>query len=58
VKPPKVEKVPENTEEDTQSFGKVLKVDKSPGIINRNLFQGFSFINYGTKRGKNCQPTA
>lgn len=54
VKPPEVENVPENTEEDTHSFGKVLKVEKSPDI-NRNLFQGFSFINYQAKPTTNLQ---
>jgi len=51
VEPPEKEKVAENPEEDTQSFSNVLKVDNSPDINNLNLFQGFSFINYGAKRG-------
>ena len=55
VKPPEVEKVPENTEVNTQSFDKVLKADKSPGIINQNLFRGFSFINYGAKPANSIQ---
>jgi serine/threonine protein kinase len=48
VEPPEEEKFAGNTEE---GFSKVLKIDNSPGIINLNLFQGFSFINYGAKRG-------
>ena len=55
VKPPEVKKIPENTEEDTHSFGKVLKVEKSPDTINRNLFQGVSFINYRAKPTNNKQ---
>jgi serine/threonine protein kinase len=55
VKPPELENVPENTEEDTHSFGKVLKVEKSPDIINRKLFRGFSFINYRAKPTINLQ---
>ena len=51
VEPPEKKKVAENPEEDTQSFSNVLKVDNSPDINNLNLFQGFSFINYGAKRG-------
>jgi novel protein kinase C epsilon type len=35
-------------EEDNQSFSKVLKDDNTP-CINENLFQGFSFNNYGVK---------
>jgi novel protein kinase C epsilon type len=52
VKTPEKEKVAKKeTREYNQSFSKVLKVGNSSGIINLNLFQGFSFINYGAKRG-------
>jgi hypothetical protein len=50
VKPPEKEKVVENPEEDNKRFSKVLKVDSTPSI-NQNLFHGFTFINYGVKRG-------
>ena len=50
VKPPKKEKFAKNPEQDNQRFSKVLKVDSSPRI-NQNLFEGFSFINYGVERG-------
>jgi len=49
VKPSEKEKVPKKPEEDTQSFSKVLNVDNTPGTINRNSFQGVSFLNYGVK---------
>jgi len=50
VKPPEKEKVVKTPEEDNKGFNKVLKVDKTPGTINQNVFQGFSFINYGVRR--------
>jgi len=50
VEPPEKKKVAENPEEDTQSFSSVLNVDNSPDINNLQLFQGFSFINYGAKQ--------
>ena len=49
VKPPEKEKDARKPEEDTRSFSKVLEDDDTPGTINRNLFQGFSFINYRVK---------
>ena len=58
VEPPEEVKFAVNTEEDTQGFNKVLEVGNLSGSINLNLFQAFSFINYGAKRGLNCQPTA
>ena len=51
------EKRVEPPEDDTKGFSKVLKVGSSSSIINPNLFQGFSFINYGAKREWICQPT-
>jgi hypothetical protein len=48
VKPPEVEKVPENTEEDIQ-FWKGAEGRKITRHYQPNLFQGFSFINYRTK---------
>ena len=51
MKPPEKEKVARKPEEDTQSFSNVLEVDNTPGVMNRNLFQGFSFINHRVKRG-------
>jgi len=50
VKPPEKEKVAKKPKEDNKRFSKVLKVDSTPRI-NQNLFQGFTFINYGVKRG-------
>jgi len=50
VKPPEKEKVVKTPEEDNKGFNKVLKVDKTPGTIIQNVFQGFSFINYGVRR--------
>jgi len=47
VKPPEKEKDAKNPEEDNNRFSKVLNVDNAPHIISQNLFQGFSFINYG-----------
>jgi len=50
VKPPVKENVAKKPEEDNKTFSKVLNIDKTPVFINQNLFQGFSFINYGVKR--------
>jgi serine/threonine protein kinase len=47
VKPP--EKEGRKKEEDNNTFSKVLKDENTSGIINRNLFRGFSFINYFVK---------
>jgi serine/threonine protein kinase len=49
VKP--LEKVAKQPEEDNKRFSKVLKDDNTLGIIDRKLFQGFSFINYFVRRG-------
>jgi len=49
VKPP--EKVARKPEEDNKRLSKVLKDDNTSGVINRKLFQGFSFVNYFVKRG-------
>jgi hypothetical protein len=49
VKPPEKEKVAKKPEEDNKRFSKVLKDDNTSCTINRNLFQGFSFINYFLK---------
>jgi serine/threonine protein kinase len=46
VKPTEKEKVAKKPEEDNKRFRKVLKDDNTSGIIDRKLFQGFSFINY------------
>ena len=51
VKPPKEEKTVKKPEEDNKGFSNVLKVQKTPGFINQDLFQGFSFINYRVKPG-------
>jgi hypothetical protein len=51
VKPLEKEKVAKKPEEDNKRFSKVLKDDNTSGIINRKLFQGFSFMNYFGKRG-------
>jgi hypothetical protein len=41
-------------EVDKHGFNKVLKDDNTPFNNNQNLFQGFSFTNYGVKRGDIC----
>ena len=50
VKPPEKEKFAKTPEQDNLRLSKVLKVHSSPRI-NQNLFECFSFINYGVKRG-------
>jgi hypothetical protein len=47
VNPLEKKKVAKRPEEDNQKFSNVLKVDKTPHIINQNIFEGFSFVNYG-----------
>jgi len=51
VKPPEEEKAVKKPEEDNKGFSNVLKVQKTPGFINQDLFQGFSFVNYRVKPG-------
>ena len=51
VKPPEKEMVAKIPEEDNHGFSKVLKEDNAPSINNQDLFQGFSFVNYGVKQG-------
>jgi serine/threonine protein kinase len=47
AKPP-TKKVAKKPEQDNQTFSKVLK-DGNTQCINQDLFQGFSYINYGVK---------
>jgi len=49
VKPPAKEKAAKKPEEDNKKFSKELKDDNTLGVINRKLFQGFSFIDYFVK---------
>jgi serine/threonine protein kinase len=49
VKPPAKEKAAKKLEEDNKKFSKELKDDNTLDVINRKLFQGFSFIDYFVK---------
>jgi hypothetical protein len=51
LKTPEKEKVAKKTEVHNHGFSKALKDDSTPFINNQNLFQGFSFTNYGVKLG-------
>jgi serine/threonine protein kinase len=50
VKPPEKEIIAKKPKDDNKRLSEVLKDDNTSGVINRNLFQGFSFINF-VKRG-------
>jgi serine/threonine protein kinase len=49
VRPPEKEKFTKKHEDDDHGFNKVLRDDYTACHINQNLFEGFSFINYGVK---------